>query len=75
MELEKIGDQNVVFFKGHLILFGATKSAQPFRSNHHLKLEKKTKKSKHDKLHCLPPSFVFKALFSFFFLHRTGRTE
>ena len=51
MELGKNGDQNVEFFKGHPILFCATKSAQPFRSNGHLKLEKGEKKSKHEKFH------------------------
>ena len=32
MNLGKIGDQNVEFFKGHLFFFGPTKSVQPFKS-------------------------------------------
>ena len=44
MELEKIGDQNVEFFKGHLILFCATKLVQPFKRYGHSKMEKGEKK-------------------------------
>ena len=44
MELGKIGDQNVEFFKGHLILFCATKLVQPFKRYGHSKMEKGEKK-------------------------------
>ena len=40
MDLGKIGDQNVEFLKGHLFLFCAMKSAQPFKSYDHSKIEK-----------------------------------
>ena len=46
MELGKIGDQNVEFFKGHLMLFCATKSVQPLKRYGHLKMEKGEKKVK-----------------------------
>ena len=46
MELGKIGDQNVEFFKGHLMLFCATKSVKPFKRYGHLKMEKEEKKVK-----------------------------
>ena len=61
MELGKIGDQNVEFFKGHLMLFRATKSVQPFRRYGHLKMEKEEKKSKYEKINVFPHSFVFNA--------------
>ena len=46
MELGKIGDQNVEFFKGHLMLFCATKSVQSFKRYGHLEMEKGEKKVK-----------------------------
>ena len=46
MELGKIGDQNVEFFKEHPMLFCATKSVQPFRRYGDLKMEKGDKKGK-----------------------------
>ena len=46
MELGKIGDQNVEFFKGRLMLFCATKSVQSFKRYGHLKMEKEEKKVK-----------------------------
>ena len=48
MELGKIGDQNLEFFKGHLMLFCATKSVQSFKRYGHLKMEKGEKKSKNE---------------------------
>ena len=65
MELGKIGDQNVEFFKGHLILFCATKLVQPFKRYGHSKMEKGEKKSIYEKFQFLPLSFVFNAFFSF----------
>ena len=46
MELEKIGDQNVEFFKGSLMFFCATESVQSFKRYGHLKIEKGEKKVK-----------------------------
>ena len=61
MELGKIGDQNVEFFKGHLMLFCATKSVQPFRRYGHLMMEKREKKSKYEKINFFSYGFVFNA--------------
>ena len=46
MDLGKIGDQNAEFLEGHLFLFCATKSAQPFKSYGHLKIDKGEKNMK-----------------------------
>ena len=54
MELGKIGDQNVEFFKGHLMLFCATKSVKPFKRYGHLKMEKEEKKSQNVKNFIFP---------------------
>ena len=65
MELGKIGDQNVEFFKGHLMLFCATKSVKPFKRYGHLKMEKEEKKVKMWKTSFFPYSFVFNTFSSF----------
>ena len=46
IDLTKIGDQNVEFFKGLLTFFCATKSAQPFKSYGRLKIDKRKKNRK-----------------------------
>ena len=71
MELRKIGDQNEEFFKGHLMLFCATKSVQPFKRYGHLKMEKGEKKSKYENFYFFPYSFVFNT----FFFHSDGCVE
>ena len=63
MELGKIGDQNVEFFKGHLMLFCATKSVLPFKRYGHIKMKKGEKKSKYEKKCFFPHSFVFNTFF------------
>ena len=63
MELGKIGDQNVEFFKGHPMLFCATKSVLPFKRYGHIKMKKGEKKSKYEKKCFFPHSFVFNTFF------------
>ena len=49
MDLGKIGDRNVEFFKGRPSVFCATKSVQPFKSYDRSKIGKGEKKHKNVK--------------------------
>ena len=49
MDLGKIGDQNVEFFKGRPSFFCATKSVQPFKSYDRSKKENGEKERKNTK--------------------------
>ena len=49
MDLVKIGDQNVEFFKGRPTFFCATKSVKPFKSYDHSKIGKGEKEHKNRK--------------------------